>query len=57
MKDDVANIGGVSDDGENDIGLGGDGVGGISEVSSHVEEWLSFGDGAVEDGDCVAGFE
>ncbi|MCH88925.1 hypothetical protein A2U01_0009818, partial [Trifolium medium] len=34
---------------------GCDGVGGVSEVSSDVEEWLGFGRGAVEDGEGVAG--
>jgi formylmethanofuran dehydrogenase subunit C len=50
-----ANVGGITDDGENDVRFGCDVVGGVSDVSSDVEEWLGFGRSAVEDGECVAG--
>lgn len=57
MEEDVADVGRVTDDGENDVGLRSDGVRGRSPVSSDVEKGLGFGFGAGEDSECVAGFD
>lgn len=55
IEEDRADVGGVTNDGENNVGLGSDGVRGVGEVGSDVEEWLGFGRCAVEDGERVAG--
>lgn len=53
----MTDIGRVTDDGENDVGLGSDGFGGIGPVSTEREERLGLGLGAGEDGEGVAGVE
>lgn len=55
VEEDGAHVGGVADDGEYDVGAGGDGVGGSSEVGPEVDERLGLGSSAVEDGEGVAG--
>lgn len=57
MEEDLADVGGVADDGEDNVGLGSDGGWGGSPVSTHVEEGLGFGLGAGEDGESVACLE
>lgn len=53
----MADVGRVADYGENDVGLGSERMGGVGEVGTDVEERLGLGEGAVEDGDGVAGIE
>lgn len=57
VEEDVADVGRVADYGENDVGLGSERMGGVGEVGTDVEERLGLGEGAVEDGDGVAGVE
>lgn len=57
VEDDVADVGGVANDGEYDVGLGGQGFGRVGPVGPHGEERFSFGRGAREDGEGVAGLE
>lgn len=57
MEDDVADVGWVADDGEDDVGLGGDGFGGVSPVSPEGEEGLGLGRGSGEDSESVAGLD
>ncbi|QHO00922.1 uncharacterized protein DS421_13g410500 [Arachis hypogaea] len=55
IEEDGANVGGVADDGEDDVRVGGEGEGIIGLVGPHFEEGLGLGRGAVEDGERVAG--
>lgn len=57
MKDDVADVRRVADDGEDDVGLRSDGRRRWGPFGAEVEEGLGFGLGTSEDGESVAGFE
>lgn len=57
MEEDVADVGGIADDREDDVGLGSNGERGRGPVGAHVEEGLGFGLGAGEDSEGVAGLE
>lgn len=57
MEDDVADVGGVADDGEDDVGGGGDGGGSGGPLGPQLEEGISFGLGSGEDGEIEARFE
>lgn len=57
MKGDVADVGRVADDGENDVGLRSDGRGRDGPLGAQIEEGLGFGLGSSEDSESVAGFE
>ncbi|KAJ4978833.1 hypothetical protein NE237_009613 [Protea cynaroides] len=50
-------VGGVTDDGEDNIGVGNDFQRGGRVVGTHVNEGLDPGLGAVEDGEGVAGLD
>lgn len=53
----MTDIGGKTDDGEDDIGLRSDGQRGLSEVGPHVEERPGLRDGPSEDGESIASFD
>lgn len=53
----MANIGGVSDDGEDDIGLSSHSFGRIYPVGTHGKQGLSFGLRSGKDGELVAGVD
>lgn len=53
----MADVGWVTDDGEDDVGLGGDSFGGVGPVGTQREEGLGLGGGSGEDGEIVAGVD
>lgn len=57
MKSDLPNVGRVTDNGENDVGLRGEGFGRVGPVGPQGEKVLCFRGGSCEDGEFVTGFD